>query len=176
MQETRVQSLGWEDSPGEVNGNPLQCSCLGNPVDRGAWWATVHRVSNSWTRLKQLNIISQEQVDGGNRREAQCGARAQSFHSTLGSTTLPTPPCVHQPGNSPNPVHLVFYGGFIKKAWLSKSLAVGEWSHFSAPCPRPGVMGWGVEVGHWKFQPSNHVVGSFGNQPPSLRCFSKMSH
>ena len=39
MQETRVRSLGQEDgrSPGE--GNPLQYSCLGNPMDRGAWWA-----------------------------------------------------------------------------------------------------------------------------------------
>ena len=33
---------GWGSSPGEGNGNPLQCSCLGNPMDRGAWWATVH--------------------------------------------------------------------------------------------------------------------------------------
>ena len=32
-------------SPGEGNGNPLQYSCLGNPVDRGAWLATVHRVT-----------------------------------------------------------------------------------------------------------------------------------
>ena len=32
-------------SPGEVNGNPLQCSCLENPMDRGAWWATVHGVT-----------------------------------------------------------------------------------------------------------------------------------
>ena len=32
-------SLGWEDSPGEENGNPLQYSCLENPMDRGAWWA-----------------------------------------------------------------------------------------------------------------------------------------
>ena len=31
-------------SLGEGNGNPRQCSCLGNPMDRGAWWATVHRV------------------------------------------------------------------------------------------------------------------------------------
>ena len=31
--------------PGEVNGNPLQYSCLGNPVDRGAWWATVNGVA-----------------------------------------------------------------------------------------------------------------------------------
>ena len=34
MQETWVQSLGWEDSPGEGNGNPLQRSCLENPMDR----------------------------------------------------------------------------------------------------------------------------------------------
>ena len=32
-------------SPGEGNGNPLQYSCLGNPMDRGAWWATVHGVT-----------------------------------------------------------------------------------------------------------------------------------
>ena len=37
--------LGWEDSPGGGHGNPLQYSCLGNPMDRGAWWATVHGVA-----------------------------------------------------------------------------------------------------------------------------------
>ena len=37
---------------GEGNGNPLQYSCLENPVDRGAWWAAVHRVIQSRTRLK----------------------------------------------------------------------------------------------------------------------------
>ena len=36
-------------SPGEGNGNPLQYSCLGNPMDRGTWWATVHGVVGSWT-------------------------------------------------------------------------------------------------------------------------------
>ena len=35
---------GWGRSPGEGNGNPLQYSCLGNPMGRGAWQATVHRV------------------------------------------------------------------------------------------------------------------------------------
>ena len=38
-------------SPGEGNGNPLQYSCLGNAMDRGAWWATVHRVTKNQTRL-----------------------------------------------------------------------------------------------------------------------------
>ena len=35
-------------SPGAGNGNILQYSCLGNPMDRGAWWATVYRVAKSW--------------------------------------------------------------------------------------------------------------------------------
>ena len=38
-------------SPGEGKGNPLQYSCLENSRDRGAWWAAVHRVTKSWTRL-----------------------------------------------------------------------------------------------------------------------------
>ena len=40
-----------ERSPGEGNGNPLQYSCLENPMDRGAWRATVHGVTKSWTQL-----------------------------------------------------------------------------------------------------------------------------
>ena len=45
MQETRVRFLGQEDSPGEGNGNPLQYSCLENPMDRGAWQTTVQGVA-----------------------------------------------------------------------------------------------------------------------------------
>ena len=61
-----LQSMGHEESdtterlpfhfslscPGEGNGNPLQCSCLENPRDGGAWWAAVYGVAQSWTRLK----------------------------------------------------------------------------------------------------------------------------
>jgi len=39
----------WGRSPGVGNGNPLQYFCLGNPMDRGAWWATVHGVAKNWT-------------------------------------------------------------------------------------------------------------------------------
>ena len=45
-------------SPGRGNGNPLQYSCLENPMDRWAWQATVHWVTKSWTQLKQLSISS----------------------------------------------------------------------------------------------------------------------
>ena len=51
MQKTWVRSLGKEDSPGGGHGNPLQYSSLENPMDRGAWWATVHGVAKSRTRL-----------------------------------------------------------------------------------------------------------------------------
>ena len=46
---------GWGRSPGGEHGNPLQCSCLENPMDKGAWWAMVHRVTKSQTGLKQLS-------------------------------------------------------------------------------------------------------------------------
>ena len=46
---------GWGRSPGGEHGNPLQCSCLENPMDKGAWWAMVHRVMKSQTGLKQLS-------------------------------------------------------------------------------------------------------------------------
>ena len=51
MWETWVQSLGWEDSPGGGHSNPLQYSCLENPMDRGAWQATVHGVTKSRRHL-----------------------------------------------------------------------------------------------------------------------------
>ena len=41
---------------GEGNGNPLQYSCLENPMERGPWWAAVHGVAQSWTQLKQLSM------------------------------------------------------------------------------------------------------------------------
>ena len=52
MQEMPVQSLGWKDFlPEEGNGNPLQYSCLGNPMGRGVWQAIVHGVAKSWAQI-----------------------------------------------------------------------------------------------------------------------------
>ena len=51
MQETLLQSLGREDSLEKGNGNLFQDSCLGNPMDRGAWWSTVHGVAKNRTWL-----------------------------------------------------------------------------------------------------------------------------
>ena len=46
---------GLGKSTGERNGNPVQYSYLKNPMDRGAWWATVHGIAENWTRLKSLS-------------------------------------------------------------------------------------------------------------------------
>ena len=54
-----MRDSGWISgsgrSPGEGNGNPPQYSCLENPMDRGAWWVTVHRIAKSQAWLKELS-------------------------------------------------------------------------------------------------------------------------
>ena len=47
---------------GEGGGNPLQCSCLENPTDGGAWWAVVYGVAQSWTRLSDFTFTFQFQA------------------------------------------------------------------------------------------------------------------
>ena len=49
--------LGLERSPGEGNGNPLQCFCLENSMDGGAWRATVDGVSKGWTQLSGFHFM-----------------------------------------------------------------------------------------------------------------------
>ena len=71
---------------GEGNGNPLQCSCLQNPRDGGAWWAAVYGVAQSWTRLKRLSSSSSSsRVSGrkGTSLPAKQRATAEPFHTPL---------------------------------------------------------------------------------------------
>ena len=58
LQETTINNKDLLYSTGEGNGNPLQCSCLENPRDGGAWWAAVYGVTQSQTQLKQLSSSS----------------------------------------------------------------------------------------------------------------------
>ena len=62
---------------GEGNGNPLQCSCLENPRDGGAWWAAVYGVTQSQTRLKWLS--SMLIVDKGGATEEKSANQKQHF-------------------------------------------------------------------------------------------------
>ena len=57
----KVSIPGSGRSSGGGHGNPLQYSCLENPMDRGAWWASVHRVAKSQTQLKQLSMTLMEE-------------------------------------------------------------------------------------------------------------------
>ena len=55
LRDTTSLIPGWGRSPGGEHGNPLKYSCLENPIDRGVWWATVHRITQKWTWLKWLS-------------------------------------------------------------------------------------------------------------------------
>ena len=86
-----VSISGLGRSPGGGQGNSLQYSCLETPMDRGAWRATVHRVTQSWTRLKQLSThtytCQQHQVFT-NRGQGEKRERVfSSFH------------CIRRPSN-----------------------------------------------------------------------------
>ena len=70
--------------PVKGNGNPLQYSCLENPMNRGAWWVKVHSIRKSWTRLKLLSTHAHNQKAGRSKwRVLPLGFR--------GSMTLLTP-------------------------------------------------------------------------------------
>ena len=79
-----VQSLGWEESPGRGNGNLLQYSCLENPRDKGASWATVHGVTKSRTWLKWLGTHAQSLCSG-------LGIRFWWLASSIGHKGIPSP-------------------------------------------------------------------------------------
>ena len=61
-QEILVQSLGSGRFPGKGNGNPLQYSCLGNSMERGALWAVVHGVAKSWIQLSDYRTTATTRV------------------------------------------------------------------------------------------------------------------
>ena len=75
---------------GEGNCNPLQCSCLENPRDRGAWWAAVYGVAQSRTRLKRLSSSSMH-LRSDCRRWEQMEARKMDWHWYWSPTDLTAP-------------------------------------------------------------------------------------
>ena len=90
MQETRVQSLGWEDSPGERKGNPVQYSCLENPMDRGAWQSIgLQRVRHYWgTNTFTLSLCQWSPVGQWSRHPGP-GALAHALALTSAASLPP---------------------------------------------------------------------------------------
>ena len=87
MQEIQVQPLGLEQFPGGGHGNPLQYSCLENPMDRGTWQAVVHRVAQSRTRLSSSSMESRKMVLRNLFAEQQwrCKHREQTYGHPQGT-------------------------------------------------------------------------------------------
>ena len=87
---------------GEGNGNPLQCSCLENPRDGGAWWASVYGVAQSRTRLKQLSSSS-SRLQHNRLPYPSLSTRVCSnscplsrwCHPTIPSSVTPSPPALN---------------------------------------------------------------------------------
>ena len=98
MWETWVRSLGRKDTPGEGNGNPLQHSCLENLMGRGAWWATVYRITKSRTRLSDSRFLLF--LVSGTWLQLVPGLSVHTHHTQLIHTpelpgALPPPPHTH---------------------------------------------------------------------------------
>ena len=113
MRETWIQSLGWEDSPGERNRYPFQYSGLENPGDGGAWWAAIYGVAQSRTQLKRLSSSSSSSNDPDDK-ESACNAGDPGSIPGLGrfpwrKEWLATP--VFLPGKSHGQRSLVGNGG-----------------------------------------------------------------
>ena len=70
---------------GEGNGNPLQCSCLENPRDGGAWWAAIYGVAQSWTRLKQLSSLAVGSKKSEDNRQALKRLREMWVRASINS-------------------------------------------------------------------------------------------
>ena len=81
---------------GEGNGNPLQCSCLENPRDGGAWWAAVYGVAQNWTRMTQLSSSSSSFVITFFPRSKSLNCMAEvTFYSDFGAPESEICLCSH---------------------------------------------------------------------------------
>ena len=75
-------------SPGGGHGNPLQCSCLENFMDRGAWWASVPGVAKNWTQLRDYHFHFFSHGKYGRRKHSKSAARAPPDGGTKGGSAL----------------------------------------------------------------------------------------
>ena len=86
-------------SPGEGNGNPLQYSCLENPMDGGAWWATVHGVTKSWTWLSDFTSLHLPQNMREGISATKRALRKLQLNAEISLSSL------RSPGPSPSLIH-----------------------------------------------------------------------
>ena len=111
-------------SPGGGNGNPLQYSCLENPTDRETWWATVHRVTKSQTRLKWLSTVTSHFWLFVTPWPAACQASLSIIISLSLLRLMSTEPVI--PSNHPSSVT-----AFYLALNLSQHQGLFQWVSFS---------------------------------------------
>ena len=118
---------------GEGNGNPLQYSCLENPMDGGAWWAAVHGVARSWTGLSDFTFTF----------HFHSLEKEMATHSSVLAWRIPG---MGDPGGLPSlGSHRVRHdwsdlaaaAGQFSHSVVSESLQPHGWQHASLPCPSP---------------------------------------
>ena len=131
VQETRVQSLGREDSPGEGNGNPLQYPCLENSMEEGAWQSTVR---HNWRDLAMhLPLGHPSHLPPYPIPLCLSSPKSQSKFPfvtfTYGNVSFPATLPYSPPTPSPCSVHLMVYGLLVPWPGIEpRPPALGAWS------------------------------------------------
>ena len=112
----------WLSCIGEGNGDPLQCSCLENPRDGGAWWAAVYAVAQSRTRLKRLSSSS------SSSSKPMQETQETLFWSLVWENPLEKEMATHfLPGKSPGQRSLVGYhpwGCRVRHDWVTEHIRI----------------------------------------------------
>ena len=116
--------------PGEGNGNPLQYSCLENPMDRGAWWATVQGVAKSRTWLSDFTLLEQRKKHWGLSLGLEDSHSGREKEGDIRSTTL----LKNHWAESSVRMNWGFYCLFYKETWEAGLLSYSSWKllHSSA--------------------------------------------
>ena len=134
-------------SPEEGHSNPLQYSYLENVMDRGAWWATIHRVTKSRTQLKQLSmhvpiiIFIHCSLAGNIRISFPFHLSFHFLHSVLAKSRtfppFPLFPLSSTKSNSHHPHHLIIPLLLFSHLVVPNSLRPHGLQHAMPPCPSP---------------------------------------
>ena len=118
---------------GEGNGNPLQCSCLENPRDRGAWWAAVYGVAQSRTQLKRLSSSSSSSrlIKFSRSQDGRClpkvdidKTRACKFLDLLGNFLASQ----SLKNDSPNVSTIKYFRGHLGSSFIYRWEAKAHWN------------------------------------------------
>ena len=133
-------------SPGEGNGNPLQYFCLENPMDRGAWWATVHgKVSDMTERLHfhfQTMVEVMKIMVTSFRRSHACTATLTASNPAAGHHQT-TPP-LDTPGHSHSSLGQSFVGSLLlfPGFWCTQDSVCALQESFSQSCSSLAAVWW----------------------------------